>query len=195
MPITSRWILGAESGRVMLGRIADGRLTLEQIHRFSNGPVQEQGTLRWDFPRLMAEIKTGIRKAAKTADGTVRGIGVDTWGVDFGLLGADGKLLENPYHYRDSRTNGMMDKAFALMPKRRVYENTGIQFMQLNSLYQLLAMRLANSDVLAKTEPAAVHGRPDLVLPLRQGLRRVHAGEHVSDDGHEDRPVVQADLR
>lgn len=144
--------LGAESGRVMLGRIADGRLTLEQMHRFSNGPVQEQGTLRWDFQRLLTEIKTGIGLAAKAADGKVGGIGVDTWGVDFGLLGADGKLLEAPYHYRDSRTNGMMDKAFALMPKRRVYENTGIQFMQLNSLYQVLAMRLANSDALAQTD-------------------------------------------
>lgn len=143
--------LGAESGRVMLGRIVGGRLTLEQMHRFSNGPIQEQGTLRWDFPRLMAEIKTGIGKAAQAVDNKVAGIGVDTWGVDFGLLGADGKLLENPYHYRDSRTNGMMDKAFALMPKRRVYENTGIQFMQLNSLYQVLALRLANSEVLAQT--------------------------------------------
>jgi rhamnulokinase len=144
--------LGAESGRVMLGRIADGRLTLEQIHRFSNGPVEEQGTLRWDFRGLLAEIKIGIGKAAKAARGEIRGIGVDTWGVDFGLLGPDGELLENPYHYRDSRTNGMMEKAFAIMPKRRIYENTGIQFMQLNALYQLLAMRLANSDVLAKTE-------------------------------------------
>jgi sugar (pentulose or hexulose) kinase len=143
--------LGAESGRVMLGRIADGRLTLEQIHRFGNGPVEQEGTLRWDFQELLTEIKTGIGKAAKAADGKVAGIGVDTWGVDFGLLGADGRLLENPYHYRDSRTNGMMDKAFAIMPKRRVYENTGIQFMQLNSLYQLLAMRLANSEVLAQT--------------------------------------------
>jgi rhamnulokinase len=143
--------LGAESGRVMLGRITGGRLTLEQMHRFGNGPVQEQGALRWNFRVLLEEIKTGIGLAAKAADGKVGGIGVDTWGVDFGLLGADGKLLENPYHYRDSRTNGMTDKAFAIMPKRRVYENTGIQFMQLNSLYQVLAMRLANSDVLAQT--------------------------------------------
>ena len=144
--------LGAESGRVMLGRIADDRLTLEQIHRFANGPVEQAGTLRWDFDRLLTEIKAGIGQAAKAADGEVRGIGVDTWGVDFGLLGADGKLLGSPYHYRDGRTNGMMDKAFERMPKRQVYENTGIQFMQLNSLYQLLAMRLADSDVLAKTE-------------------------------------------
>jgi sugar (pentulose or hexulose) kinase len=122
------------------------------MHRFANGPVEEQGSLRWDFDRLMAEIKTGIGLAAQAAGGKVAGIGVDTWGVDFGLLGKDGKLLEKPYHYRDSRTNGMMDKAFAIMPKRRVYENTGIQFMQLNSLYQLLAMRLANSPTLAKTD-------------------------------------------
>ena len=144
--------LGAESGRVMLGRIADGRLSLEQIRRFSNGPVQEDGSLRWNFDRLLAEIKTGIGEAAGRAGGEVRGIGVDTWGVDFGLLGTDGKLIEKPYHYRDGRTNGMMDKAFELMPKRQVYENTGIQFMQLNSLYQLLAMRLANSPALSKTE-------------------------------------------
>jgi rhamnulokinase len=144
--------LGAESGRVMLGRIADGRLSLEQLHRFSNGPVDEHGSLRWDFDRLLSEIKTGIGQAAKKAGGKVGGIGVDTWGVDFGLLGVGGELLEKPYHYRDSRTNGMMDTAFALMPKRRVYESTGIQFMQLNSLYQVLAMRLANSPVLAKTE-------------------------------------------
>lgn len=144
--------LGAESGRVMLGRVADGKLSLEQMHRFANGPIQEQDSLRWDFDRLMTEIKTGIGLAARKADSPVKGIGVDTWGVDFGLLGADGRLLEKPYHYRDSRTNGMMDKAFAKMPKREVYENTGIQFMQLNSLYQLLAMRLTNPDTLAKAD-------------------------------------------
>ena len=144
--------LGAESGRVMLGRVADGRLSLEQVHRFANGPVEEKGSLRWDFDRLLSEIKTGIGLAAKKAGGQIRGIGVDTWGVDFGLLGTDGQLLEKPYHYRDSRTNGMMDKAFQQMPKRRVYESTGIQFMQLNSLYQLLAMRMADSDVLARAD-------------------------------------------
>jgi rhamnulokinase len=144
--------LGAESGRVMLGRVAHGKLGLEPVHRFANGPIQEQDSLRWDFDRLMTEIKTGIGLAAGKADSPVKGIGVDTWGVDFGLLGTDGRLLEKPYHYRDSRTNGMMEKTFARMAKREVYENTGIQFMQLNSLYQLLAMRLANPDVLAKAD-------------------------------------------
>lgn len=144
--------LGAESGRVMLGTIAEGRLCLEEIHRFSNGPVEQQDSLRWDFDRLLNEIKTGIGQAAQKANGRPLGIGVDTWGVDFGLIGADGQLIEAPYHYRDNRTNGMMDVGFALMPKRNIYQHTGIQFMQLNSLYQLLAMRQANSSVLTKAK-------------------------------------------
>ena len=140
--------LGAESGRVMLGSISQQKLLLEEIHRFSNGPVEEKGTLRWDFNRLLGEVKAGMKKA----NGQIAGVGVDSWGVDFGLLDADGKLIENPYHYRDSRTNGMMEKAFELLSKREIYESTGVQFMQLNSLYQLLAMRLGNSAALAKTK-------------------------------------------
>jgi rhamnulokinase len=144
--------LGAESGRVMLGSIADGKLSLEEMHRFSNGPVEKQGSLRWDFEKLLSEVKVGIGKAARISGGKARGIGVDTWGVDFGLIGADGKLIEAPYHYRDSRTNGMMDKAFEAMPKRDIYQHSGIQFMQLNSLYQVLAMRMAESQALARTK-------------------------------------------
>ncbi len=144
--------LGAESGRAMIGSVSTERIDLEEVHRFSNGPVEENGSLRWDFDRLLSEVKAGIGKAAQEAGTEVAGIGVDSWGVDFGLLGADGKLIEKPYHYRDSRTNGMMEKAFELMGKREIYDSTGIQFMQLNSIYQLLAMRLADSDVLAKTK-------------------------------------------
>ena len=144
--------LGAESGRVMLGSASAEKLKLEEIHRFNNGPIEENGSLRWDFERLLSEIKTGIRKATQQADDNIEGIGVDSWGVDFGLVDADGKLIENPYHYRDSRTNGMMEKAFELIDKQEIYKNSGIQFMQLNSVYQLLAMRLANSPVLAKAK-------------------------------------------
>jgi rhamnulokinase len=142
--------LGAESGRVMLGSVSAEKVVLEEIHRFDNGPIKENKSLRWDFNKLLSEIKTGIGKAVKTAGAQVWGIGIDSWGVDFGLLDADGELIENPYHYRDSQTNGMMKKAFKLMSKRDIYENTGLQFMQLNSLYQLLAMRLNNSVALAK---------------------------------------------
>ncbi len=167
--------LGAESGRVMLGSVSPKKLTLDEVHRFNNGPIQEKESLRWDFGQLLSEVKVGIRKAVKEAGDRVEGIGVDSWGVDFGLIGADGKLIENPYHYRDSRTDGIMEKAFELISKpreidlnkqrcktsnvsnisrgkRQIYENTGIQFMQLNSVYQLLAMRLTNSDVLAKAK-------------------------------------------
>ncbi len=144
--------LGAESGRVMLGEVSADKLALEQIHRFGNGPIEENGSLHWDFKRLLSEIKTGIGKATKQAGGKIAGIAVDSWGVDFGLLDANGTLIENPYNYRDSRTNGMMEKAFEMMSKREIYENTGVQFMQLNTIYQFLAMRLANSAVLAKAK-------------------------------------------
>jgi len=144
--------LGAESGRVMIGSVSVEKLILEEIHRFPNGPIEEDDSLKWDFGRLMGEIKAGIAKAARAAGAQVWGIGVDSWGVDFGLLDASGELVENPYHYRDSQTNGMREKAYELMPKRDIYENSGIQFMQLNSLYQLLAMRLANSISLAKAK-------------------------------------------
>ncbi|MFH1370508.1 MAG: rhamnulokinase family protein [Planctomycetota bacterium] len=144
--------LGADSSRVMLGVVSAEKLRLEEVHRFKNGPVEQDGSLRWDFGKLLAEVKAGIGKAAKQAGGEVAGIGVDSWGVDFGLLDEKGELIENPYHYRDSRTNGMMEKAFELMPKREIYENTGIQFMQLNTIYQLFSTRLANSPVLAKAK-------------------------------------------
>ncbi len=136
----------------MLGTVSADKVWLEEVHRFSNGPVEQDGSLRWDFERLLSEIKTGIGKAAGQAGGEVAGIGVDSWGVDFGLLDEKGKLIENPYHYRDSRTNGIMDKAFELMPQREIYELTGIQFMQLNSIYQLLSMRLSNSPILTKAK-------------------------------------------
>ena len=144
--------LGAESGRVMIGTILNDKLTLRQAHRFSNGPVEENGSLRWDFDALMSEIKVGLKKAIADCKGDVAGIGVDSWGVDFGLIGKDGKLLEKPYHYRDSRTNGMIEKACDILGKRKLYDNSGIQFMPFNSVYQLLAMRLANSPVLDKAD-------------------------------------------
>ena len=125
---------------------------MQEIHRFPNGPINENGSLKWDFNKLFAQIKTGIAKAVKQSGGEIAGIGVDTWGVDFGLLDSDGKLIENPYHYRDSRNNGMMEKAFELMPRREIYENTGLQFMQFNTIYQLLSMRLNKPDVLAKAK-------------------------------------------
>jgi rhamnulokinase len=142
--------LGAESGRVMLGEINGEDLCLEEIHRFENRPIDRDGSLNWDFSELLSQIKVGIAKSIRQADGRICGIGVDSWGVDFGLLGEDGELLENPFHYRDRRTNGVPEKAFEIAGKRTIYDNTGLQFLQFNSVYQLLAMKLAGSAVLEK---------------------------------------------
>lgn len=152
--------LGAESGRVMLGQVTEEKLSLEEIHRFSNTPLEQDGSLRWDFEHLMTEIRKGLGKAVKQQK-QITSIAVDTWGVDFGLLGDNGQLLENPYHYRDSRTDGMLDEAFSILPKEKIYENTGTQFMQINSLYQLLAYRKQNSQLFAKAKKLLF--MPDLV--------------------------------
>lgn len=142
--------LGASSGRVMLGNIDGHKLSIEECYRFPNEPIEQDGTLRWDFKRIFSEIKKGISAAVKKSGGNIESIGVDSWGVDFGLIDKAGQLIENPYHYRDSRTDGMMEKAFGLLPKRKIFDETGIQFLQLNTLYQLLAMSQADSDVLRK---------------------------------------------
>ncbi len=141
--------LGAESGRVILGNISDQRLTIDVIHRFPNIPVLLNDGLHWDVLRLWHEIIEGLSQVVRDTKGNVISVGVDTWGVDFGLLDKNGALLANPYHYRDNRTDGMMEIAFTKMPKDEIFANTGIQFMQLNTLYQLLSMVEQNSPILA----------------------------------------------
>jgi rhamnulokinase len=140
--------LGAESGRAMLGTLDAGRLALEELHRFANTPVRVFNALYWDTLRLWHEIQHGLSVAARDRKLALAGIGVDTWGVDFALIGADGMLVDNPRHYRDPRTNGVMEKVFAVVPRQEVFRHTGIQFMQLNTLYQLYAMKLAGSPAL-----------------------------------------------
>lgn len=144
--------LGAESGRVMLGAVSKNIIRLEEVHRFSNHPVREGQSLRWDFRALFSEIKNGIEKAIKQCKGLIDGIGVDSWGVDYGLVGENGSLLENPYHYRDSRTDGIPEKAFELMDKKDIYNHTGIQLMQINTVYQLLAAHLSNPELLKRAK-------------------------------------------
>jgi len=140
--------LGASGGRVMLGRWDGERFQLEELHRFVNGPVAVMGRLHWDHLRLWAEIKKGFAAYAARYDTPPAGIGVDTWGVDYGLLDSSDQLLGNPYHYRDAATNGMMEQAFARVPRETIYRSTGIQFMQINTLYQLLARKLAQDPQL-----------------------------------------------
>jgi rhamnulokinase len=131
--------LGAESGRTIVGTISDEKLALSETHRFPNQPVRLPDGLHWDILRLWREIKAGIAKTAQSGI-SLNSLGIDTWGVDFALLDKDGNLLGNPYHYRDARTDGILDKAFARMARGALFANTGIQFMQLNTLYQLFAM-------------------------------------------------------
>ena len=139
--------LGAESGRAILGRL-DDHLTLEEIHRFSNGPVRVGRQIHWDVLRLWTEIQNGLRIAAESAGDSLAGMGLDTWGVDYGLLDASDQLIGNPFHYRDARTDGMVEAACQIVPREEIYNQTGIQFMQLNTLFQLFAMRQENSPAL-----------------------------------------------
>jgi rhamnulokinase len=141
--------LGAESGRAVIGRLENEKLRLEEIHRFANGPVRVGNSLHWDVLRLWTDIQQGLTMAAQKAGESLVSLGLDTWGVDFGLLAADDTLLGNPYHYHDSRTDGMMEMAFRRVPRTEIYERTGIQFMQLNSLYQLLAMAQVGASALS----------------------------------------------
>ena len=130
---------GASSGRAIIGSFENGKISLQEVHRFSNDPVKVNGTLYWDVLRLLHEIKQGIVKA-KIAGG-FDSIGIDTWGVDFGLIDKEGRLLENPVHYRDPRTAGLVEEAFKTIPKEKLYNITGIQFMELNTLFQLISLR------------------------------------------------------
>jgi rhamnulokinase len=130
--------LGAESGRAVLGRVHAGVITTEEVHRFGNQPVEYGGSLHWDAPRLWFEMRKALSSLEKIQ---LSGIGVDTWGVDYALLGERGELLQNPFHYRDKRTDGIMEKVFQKVGKDEIYNQTGIQFMPINTLYQLYAAK------------------------------------------------------
>ena len=145
----------------MLGTIAEDALTLEELHRFPNDPVPLPTGLYWDMLRLFHEILTGLRIAGRTRKLPIDGIGIDTWGVDFGLLGADGALVDNPRHYRDSRNNGVPEKTFQVVPRAQIFAETGVQFMQINSLYQLRAMVLEKSSAVERA--ATLLFIPDLL--------------------------------
>lgn len=138
--------LGAESGRAILGALENGKLTLTETRRFPNIPVQLPDGLRWDVLRLWTDIQAGI--AASAAQAPLASLALDAWGVDFALLDGSGALLGNPYHYRDSRADGMLEEAFNRVPREQIFAQTGIQFMQINTLYQLLAMSKQKSPLL-----------------------------------------------
>lgn len=144
--------LGAESGRSILGLFNDSKLTLEEVHRFPNIPVKLLDGLHWDTLRLWNDIQDGISIAVQRSENDITGIGLDTWGVDFGLLDRNGSLISNPFHYRDDRTDNKIESAFQKMSREQIFDLTGIQFMQLNTLYQLLSLVESKSPYLEIAE-------------------------------------------
>lgn len=144
--------LGAESGRVVAGLWNGKTIRLEEIHRFPNGPVYLGDSLRWDVVRLWAEIQNGLSLAARKYGKGIVSVGADTWGVDYVLLSRSDEMLGQPFAYRDARTNGMMEKAFRKVPRTKIFAQTGLQFMQFNTLYQLLAHQQACPEMLEKAD-------------------------------------------
>ena len=141
---------GASSGRAIIGSFDGEKISLKEVHRFTNDPVDLGGTLYWDVLRLFYEIKQGIVKA-KIAGG-FDSIGIDTWGVDFGLIDKNGRLLENPVHYRDKRTSGLVEESFKSVPRQKMYDITGIQFMELNTLFQLISLKKQRPEMLERAD-------------------------------------------
>ena len=154
--------LGAQSGRVALGRFDGARLQVREVARFPNVPVQVQGRLQWDVLRLYGDVLDGLRAAVREA-GALDAIGVDSWAVDVGLLDAHGRLLQNPVHYRDARRAGAVEAALAAVPPRELYERTGIQLLPINTIFELAAMA-------AEGDPALEAAASVLLVPDLLGL-------------------------
>jgi rhamnulokinase len=162
--------LGAESGRLMLGRLDSGRLKLVEVHRFPNRMVNIGGSLHWDVHALFQEMKLGLRLCAEKHTRTPASIGIDTWGVDFGLLDAQGELIDLPFTYRDPRTRGAIEGFTRLIPRERLYELTGVQLIPINTLFQLYSMARDRSPQLRLARHLLF--MPDLFNYFLTGLRQ-----------------------
>ncbi|KRE91690.1 rhamnulokinase [Arthrobacter sp. Soil764] len=162
--------IGASSGRVMLGRVTGSGVSLETVHRFPNGVVELDGGLRWDFDALFAEVLSGLRAAATVAavqGETITSIGIDTWAVDYGLVNASGKLVAQPFSYRDDRSRAAIAPVHAKLDPARLYQTTGLQFLQFNTIYQLATERHLDG-----LKALLI---PDLIAFLLTGVRRTEA--------------------
>ncbi len=177
MPDIHRYLaidLGAESGRGIIVTLEGGKVSMEEIHRFPNRSVRLGGTLYWDFPAQFAEVLAVMQVAAERGE-KLDAMAIDTWGVDFGLIAADGTLLSNPVHYRDSRTEGIHDHARDVMPIEEIFAVTALQPMPINTLFQLHAMQRANSPLLEMVETLLMV--PDLFNYFLTGKRRCELTE------------------
>lgn len=160
--------IGASSGRAILSTIEDGKMVLQEVHRFPNDPVCVNGTLYWDILRIFHEIKQGIKKAVnEVRNGHIDSMGIDTWGVDFGFINKEGKLSDNPVHYRDERTNGAIEEIEKSISREELYRKTGIQFMFSNSLYQIVGLKRQNTNAFINAEKFLMI--PDLIINFLTG--------------------------
>ena len=159
---------GASSGRALLGELSDDKIQYKEIHRFANEPVNLCGTLYWDVLRLFREIKVSITKAVN--EGGFSSIGIDTWGLDFGILDADGRLLENPVHYRDQRTQNIPEEVFSIISKEEIYSQTGIQTMRFNTLFQLYYLTHYRTELMSRADKILM--MPDLFAYFLTGEKK-----------------------
>ncbi|RKL66213.1 rhamnulokinase [Salipaludibacillus neizhouensis] len=162
--------LGASNGRLILATLFNkSKLEITEIHRFSNEPIQKNGHLHWNISYLFHEILKGLRLYLEGNPVAIDGVGVDTWGVDFGLLSQDGKLLEDPYSYRDTHTVNVMDEVHEKLAERELFERTGVEVSSINTIYQLYAIFKARPDLLEKT--ASILTLPSLISYLLSGVK------------------------
>lgn len=162
--------LGASSGKAVVGQFDGNKLTLKEIHRFSNDPVQVGNRLHWDILRLFHEIKQGILKSRNQGYRTIKSMAIDSWAIDFGLIGKHGEMLGNPYHYRDHQIDGKIEEVCSIISRQEIFSRTGIQFMPINTIYQLYAMEKAGSPMLDQAEDLLMI--PDLLRYFLTGEKK-----------------------
>ena len=163
--------LGATSGRVILATIAEGKISMEEIHRFADPIIQMQGHFYWDFPAIYKSVVEGLAIIASRGV-KIESIGIDTWGVDFALFGKDGALLRLPYCYRDPHTTNAPEEFFKRMPRKELYEKTGSQIMNFNSVFQLDTLRRNSCSALEAAEK---------ILFVPDALAYLLTGEQVTE--------------
>ncbi len=162
--------LGAESGRCVVAKLHDNKITLHEVHRFTTHSIKYENGFHWDILAIYKEIITGLINAQKAFGSEFDGIGIDTWAVDYVLIDSEGRINGYPYHYRDDRTDGMMEEAFRIVPKNEIYNKTGIQFAQFNSLFQLLSEKRRKSNLLNFTDKILLI--PDFLNYLLSGKKK-----------------------
>jgi rhamnulokinase len=161
--------LGAKSGRAIIGEYDGDKLNIHEVHRFLNGPVSMGNHLYWDILYIYGEVKRGMQKAVLSSKGRISSMGIDSWGVDYGLIDEVGDLISNPFHYRDQRTQGIMEEAFSILSKDEIFNETGIQFMMINTLYQLIATAYEKPYLLENAQTLLLI--PDLLNYFLTGVK------------------------